>query len=154
AAAPAHSAGTVDVTVADGGGTSAISSADKYAYENKPTVTSLSPTAGSTAGGNTVTITGTNFISGATVKFGATASGSVTFVSGTRVTAAAPAHAAGTVDITVNTAAGTSSLVNGDKYAYGKPAVSSVSPTAGPTAGGNTVTINGTGFVPGATVKF
>ena len=32
--------------------------------------------------------------------------------------------------------------------------ISSVSPNAGPVAGGNTVTINRSGFVPGATAKF
>ena len=56
--------------------------------------------AGPTAGGNTVTINGTNFLAGARVKFGATASASVTFVSATQLKAVAPAHAAGTVDVT------------------------------------------------------
>lgn len=117
-----------------------------------PTVTSVSPNAGSTAGGNTVTINGTTFVSGASVKFGATASSLVTFVSATQLKAVAPAHAAGTVDVTVTTPGGTSAIVAGDKYAYGQPTVSSFTPTSGTT--GSSVTINGTGFAPGAIVKF
>jgi len=80
------------------------------------------------------------------------ASATVTFVSATQLKAVAPAHAAGTVDVTVTTAGGTSALAAGDHYAYGPPTVTSFSPASGIT--GATATINGTGFVPGATVKF
>ena len=73
ATSPAESAGTVNVTVTTPGGTSATSSADQFTYQAstppKPTVTSITPTSGSTAGGTSVTITGTNFTSGATVMF-------------------------------------------------------------------------------------
>jgi hypothetical protein len=154
AKAPAHAAGVVDVRVTTPGGTSAIAAGDHYTYDAPPTVSSVVPNAGTTTGGNTVTINGTNFVSGATVKFGATAGTAVTLVSATKLTAKAPAHAAGVVDVTVHTVGGTSAISAGDKYAYGSPAVSSVVPNAGPTAGGNTVTINGSNFVPGATVKF
>jgi hypothetical protein len=150
--APAHAAGTVDVTVTSPGGTSAAVAADHYTYDAKPTVSSLNPAAGPIAGGNTVTINGTGFVSGAGVKFGATASATVTFVSATQLKAVAPAHAAGTVDVTVTTPGGTSAIVAGDHYAYGPPKITSFTPTSGIT--GATVTINGTGFVPGATVKF
>jgi IPT/TIG domain/Sortilin, neurotensin receptor 3, len=152
AVAPAHASGTVDVTVTTPGGTSALSSADHYTYDAQPTVSSVSPNAGPTAGGNTVTINGTNFVPGATVKFGALASPSVTFVSATQLKAVAPAHASGTVDVTVTTPGGMSGLVTGDHYTYGPPMVSSFTLTSGIT--GSTVTINGTNFVPGATVKF
>jgi IPT/TIG domain len=154
ARAPAHTVGTVNVTVTTPGGTSLAVTADRYSFRPAPTVASLSPNAGSTAGGNTVTITGTNFVSGATVKFGTTASTTVTFVSATQLKATAPAHSAGVAPVTVHTIGGTSASGNGSLYAYGPPTVSSVSPTAGSTAGGNTVTIIGTNFVPGATVKF
>ena len=152
AVAPAHTPGTVDVTVTTPGGTSVIVAVDHYAYDARPTVGSLSPTFGPPAGGNTVTINGTGFLAGAGVKFGATASATVTFVSATQLKAVAPAHAAGTVDVTVTTPGGTSAFVAGDHYAYGAPTVSSFSPGSGIT--GSTVTINGTGFLPGATVKF
>ena len=152
AVAPAHAAGTIDVTVTTPGGTSAIVAGDHYTYDAQPTLSAMSPTAGPTTGGNTVTINGTNFTSGAGVKFGTTASATVTFVSAMQLTAVAPAHAAGTIDVTVTTPGGTSALVAGDHYAYGSPTVTSFAPTSGMT--GSTVTINGTGFVAGATVKF
>ena len=155
AVVPAHTAGTVDVTVTTPGGTSAIVAGDHYTYESLPTVSSVSPNAGPTGGGNTVTINGTNFVSGASVKFATTASVTVTFVSATQLKAVVPAHTAGTVDVTATTPGGTSAIVPGDHYTYESlPTVSSVSPNAGPTGGGNTVTINGTNFVSGASVKF
>lgn len=81
---------------------------DQYTYAPIPTVTTINPTSGTTAGGTLVTITGTGFIAGATVAFGATSSGAVTVVSGTEITASAPPEAAGTVTVTVTTAGGTS----------------------------------------------
>ena len=155
ATAPAHAAGTVDVTVTSAGGTSATSVNDRFTYDAHPTVTSVSPSVGPTAGGTTVTINGANFLSGAAVKFGGVASGSVTFISGTQLKAVAPAQGAGTVDVTVTTPGGTSALVAGDHYTYdAHPSVSSLSPNAGPIAGGTKVTINGANFVSGAGVKF
>jgi hypothetical protein len=151
--APAGSIGRVHVTVTTADATSTATSADVYAY-GVPTVTSVSPDGGSTAGGITVTINGTNFTSSMTVDFGATASPSVTFVSPQQVKATSPAHAAGSVHVRAHNAAGTSGTANGDLYAYGRPTVTSTSPNAGLTGGGNTVTINGTGFAPGATVTF
>src|SRR5215472_1185413 len=155
AVAPAHAAGTVDVTVTTPGGTSTASAADHYTYDAPPTVKSVTPTAGPSGGGNTITINGTNFLSGASVSFGGVGSGSVTFVSAVQLKAVAPAHAVGTVDVTVTTPGGTSAVAAADHYTYdAKPTVGSLSPTFGPPAGGNTVTINGTGFLAGAGVKF
>ena len=68
---------------------------------NPPTVTSVSPVSGSTAGGTAVTITGTNFAAGATVTFGGTPATNVVVVSATQITATTPAHAAGAVTMTV-----------------------------------------------------
>jgi hypothetical protein len=153
ATAPAGSAGTINVTVTTPGGTSATSSADDYTYVVAPTVTALSPNAGPTAGGTAVTITGTGFVTGATIKFGTVAATGVTVVSSTDITATAPAGT-GTVNVTVTTAGGTSAASVSNLYAYGAPSVTALSPDAGPTAGGTAVTISGTGFVPGTTVKF
>jgi hypothetical protein len=155
ATAPAGSAGAVDVTVTTPAGTSATSNADKYTYEAAPTVTGIAPSAGPTAGGTPVTITGTNFDPGSTVAFGGVAATGVTVVSSTSITATSPAGSAGTVDVTVTTPGGTSATSNADKFSYDStPSVSALSPKAGPQAGGTPVTITGTGFVSGATVKF
>jgi hypothetical protein len=146
---------SVSVKYRNGAGAVSVPvTASIYLVQTPPTISALSTHGGSTAGGNKVTITGTHFAPGATVKFGGKASAAVTFVSGTKLRAVAPAHSAGTVPVSVTTPAGSSPATDDDLYAYGRPTISSLSPTGGPTAGGTTVTINGTGFVPGATVKF
>jgi hypothetical protein len=152
AIAPAQSSGTADVTVTTSGGTSATSAADEYIYDAPPTLSSVNPDSGSTVGGNKVAINGTNFVSGATVKFGSSPGTSVTFVSSTQLTALAPARSGGSVDVTVTTPGGTSAKSITDLYAYGRPTISSFTPSSGIT--GSTVTMNGTGFVPGVTVRF
>jgi Polysaccharide lyase/IPT/TIG domain len=55
-----------------------------------------------------VTITGSNFITGATISFGGAAATGVTVVSSTQINCTAPAHADGNVNVTVTTSAGTS----------------------------------------------
>jgi hypothetical protein len=154
ATAPAGT-GTVDVTVTTSKGTSALSAADQYTYTGIPTVTSISPTSGPVAGGTSVSITGTNFIVGATsVNFGSTAATTVTVNSGTSITATSPAGV-GTVHVTATTTGGTSSTVASDQFTYAAaPTVTDISPENGPTAGSTSVTITGTGFVDGATVTF
>jgi hypothetical protein len=119
------------------------------------TITRLSPAAGPTAGGQTVTIHGTGFKAGAHVFFGSGAeASSVTVVSSTELRAVTPAHAAGLVNVRVISNSGTSPVTGHDKYTYGPPAVSAVSPHSGSASGGQTVTITGSGFVPGSHVVF
>ena len=152
ATAPAGTVGAVTVTVTNPGGLSG-SLTNGFTY-GAPTVSSVSPNTGSTAGGTAVTITGTNFATGATVTFGTAAATSVVVASATRITATTPAGTAGAVTVTVTNVGGQSgSLANGFTYAV-FPTVSSVSPNSGPAAGGTTVTITGTNFVAGATVTF
>ena len=121
-----------------------------------PTVSSINPTSGSANGGTPVTITGTGFLAGATVKLGGTAATGVTVVSSISITATAPAHAAGAASVVVtNTDAQNGTLTNGYTYTAVNPAptVSSINPTSGSANGGTPVTITGTGFLAGATVK-
>ena len=121
-----------------------------------PTVTSISPTSGTTAGGTAVSITGTGFLAGATVKLGGTSATGVTVVNSTTITATTPAHAAGAVNVVVtNTDAQSGTLTNGYTYTSSNPAptVTSISPPSGSTVGGTAVSITGTGFLAGATVS-
>ncbi|MGA7988104.1 MAG: IPT/TIG domain-containing protein [Candidatus Dormiibacterota bacterium] len=152
---PGLAPGTVDVTVMTAGGTSAITPADRYTFIAAPTVTNVAPDAGPIAGGNAVILTGTGF-SGATDVFvaGADVTGTCppapcfTVNSATQITVEVPSHVAvdGT-DITVQTAGGTSGITSNDQYSYvAIPTVTNVSPSIGPTGGGNTVTITGTTF--------
>ncbi len=159
AIAPAGSAGTWHVTVTTPGGTSATSTADQFTYSAiaAPSVTAISPTSGSTAGGTVVTITGTAFTGTSAVYFGTTAAASFTANSDTLITAMAPPQAAGTVDILVTTANGTSSAVSADHFTYtaaAAPSVTAVSPTSGSTGGGTVVTVTGSGFTSATAVTF
>lgn len=72
-----------------------------------PTVTSLSTTSGSTAGGTSTTITGTGFSSATAVTFGGTNATSFTIVDNNTINAIAPAHSAGSVSVNVTNSAGT-----------------------------------------------
>lgn len=66
-----------------------------------PTLTSVSPPSGSTAGGTTVTLTGTGFQAGATVLFDSTPATAVMVSGATSIQANTPAHASGTVAVHV-----------------------------------------------------
>ena len=66
-----------------------------------PVVTDVAPNAGPTAGGTAVTISGTGFVSGATVTIGGVAATGVAFVNATTINATTGAHADGVVEVTV-----------------------------------------------------
>ncbi len=153
ATSPARTAGSVRVMVTTPNGTSLATSADLFEYL-APKVTSVSLHEGPTAGGTIVTIVGSNFAAGATVRFGTKPAARVTVVSATRITATSPAHGAGSVRVIVTIPGGTSIATSADLFEYLAPKVTSVSRHEGPTAGGTVVTITGADFVRGATVRF
>jgi len=115
ATTPAGSAGAVTVTVTNSNGLSG-SLASGFTYVVPPTVSSVSPNNGSTAGGTSVTITGTNFAAGATVTFGSAAATNVMVVNSTTITAVAPAGSAGAVTVTVTVIGQSGSLASGFTY--------------------------------------
>jgi hypothetical protein len=122
--------------------------------EPVPTVSSVSPKLGPAAGGNTVTIAGTDLTGATSVRFGATEAASFTVQSSTSITATAP-PGTGTVDIVVTTPAGTSAAHAADRYTYqALPTITKISPKSGPAAGATTVTITGTEFTAAASVRF
>ncbi|MFM7252046.1 MAG: IPT/TIG domain-containing protein, partial [Ilumatobacteraceae bacterium] len=153
---PPHPLGVVDVTVATSAGTSSTAGVgNDFTFAGKPTVTGLSATAGPLAGGDTITVTGSGFVRGATVSFGTTPGTSVNVVSGTELTVVVPARAAGTIDVTVTTGAGTSDVSDASKYRYvAVPTIASISPASGPLAAGTLITIIGTNFVGVTAVTF
>lgn len=77
-----------------------------------PTISSLSPASGAFTGGQTVTIAGTNFQSGATVTFGSNAATNVSVSSSTQLTATAP-PGVGAVGVTVTNPDGTAATKPG-----------------------------------------
>lgn len=96
-----------------------------------PTVASVAPPTGSTAGGTTVVVTGTGFLAGAQVTFGGSAATGEVVDSSTQITCVTPAHAAGAVDVVVtNTDTGFGTLASG--YTYVVPPVGSLGGSALP----------------------
>lgn len=69
-----------------------------------------------------MTITGTNFSAGATVRFDTSLATNVNVVSSTSITATSPSHAAGPVNVVVtNTNGQSATLTNGFSYAIAAP---------------------------------
>lgn len=139
---------TLIVTNTDGQGAS-LGNAFTY-LGPVPTITGISPDSGPSSGGTTVTLTGTGFASGATVRFGGTAATGVTVVSSTQITAVTPPRPAGPATVQVTSTDGqTGSVINGFTYTpAAPPSITSVSPSTGTTGGGTAVTIVGTGSSP------
>ena len=124
-----------------------------------PTVTSVSPNTGSSAGGDTVTIGGTNFTGVTAVDFGSNAVNplDITFINPTTIQCVSP-PGTGIVDVTVTTPGGTSpSNPPGDQFTYTTstaPTVTNVNPNNGPVAGGTSVVVTGTNFTGVSAVNF
>jgi len=141
--------GTVQVSVKLPGGVT--SNALPYTYVAGPTLTSVSPSQGPTAGGTTVTLTGSDFTGATAVSFGATPATSFTVNSATQITAVAPAGT-GTVSVTVTTIGGTSNPIS---YGYlAPPFLTALLPAVGPTSAGNSVTFTGTNLTTTQAVHF
>lgn len=132
--------GTVGVTVTTAGGTS---NPLPFYYVGAPFKAALSTDSGPTAGGNTVTITGTALSTATNVAFG-TNNATPSVVSDSLISVVAPAGTTGSVGVTVTTAGGGN---NGLTYTYvSTPAATAITPSAGPTSGGTAVTVTGTGL--------
>ncbi len=126
-----------------------------------PTISSLSATSGAEAGGTAVTITGTNFESGAAVLFsnagGFTAPGvNCSVVSGTTINCLTPAFPVGSASITVTNVDGQASSPSAFTFTASTPFATAVSPgitpDTGSTNGGTVVSISGSDFAAGAAV--
>ena len=146
---PAHDPGAVDVQVLSPTGDSAAAT---YTYDAVPAVTTIAPDSGPDTGGTPVVITGTGFTGSTGVTFDGVPATDFTVVSDTEIDATTPPHAAGAVDVVVDNPNGDSAPVG---FTYTQTAeVTGVSPSSGPTAGGNTVTITGQCFSSATEVTF
>ncbi|HKZ80263.1 MAG TPA: IPT/TIG domain-containing protein, partial [Pyrinomonadaceae bacterium] len=153
--------GTFPITVftpAPGGGTS---NAAAFAVDNPlPAITGLAPTT-ATVGGSafTLTVNGSGFISGSVVRFNGL-DRTTAFISPTQLTAqitAADIQSIGAFPITVFNPAPGGGSSNSADLAVNNPApvlstIGPVSTTAGDPA--FTITVNGTGFINGSSVRF
>jgi hypothetical protein len=120
AVTPAHAAGAMNVVVFNPD-SSTGTLPNGFTYSSgapPPSVSAIAPNNGTTLGGTAVTITGTSFVSGATVSIGGAAATGVSFVNATTLTAATGAHATGSVNVVVtNPDTQTGTLANGYFYA-------------------------------------
>lgn len=91
--------GVVDVVVTDNGETSTLTNG--YEYLTALSIISISPTSGTTAGGTSVTVTGTGFTASTTVDFRGSLATNVVLVNSTSITCDTPAKIAGTYTVTV-----------------------------------------------------
>ena len=168
AIAPAHAAGTVTVTVTTADGVTRLDpdGGDQYTYTDLPDVTGLSASAGPTAGGTTLRVTGTRLKGTTSVHFGSSSATPTSISSdGTFLTVLVPAHTAGSVEVTATNAAGAEpSAANPVTFTYvDLPEVDGVhgdgpdgTPLAarGPLAGANTVTVDGARLTGATKVLF
>ncbi len=99
------------------------------------TLTAVSPGSGPASGGTGVTLTGTGLTGATGLTFDGIAATFVNVVNSTTVTAVTPAHAAGVVDVVIDTPAGGATLPNG--YTYASTAVGQ------PSGGGVIAVLNG-----------
>ncbi len=131
-----------------------------YAFQDitvvaPPSVSGVSPSSGSTNGGTSVTISGSGFTDATAVDFGDVAAAGFTVNSDGSITAVAPAGSAGTVDVTVVTAGGTSATSSADQFTYiPTPVVTGLSMTLGTTDGGTSLTISGNALSGATAVYF
>ncbi|PKL30717.1 hypothetical protein CVV43_05560, partial [Candidatus Saccharibacteria bacterium HGW-Saccharibacteria-1] len=102
--------------------------------------------------GEAVYLNGSNFSALTTVKFGGV-SVTPTYINENMISVTAPAVVdPQTVDITVTDEFGqTNTLTGGYVYNLPAPTVTSITPNKGPLAGGQNVTVSGSGFVVGKT---
>ena len=144
---PAGAVGSVDVKVETAAGSVTLSGGYTYVSPlQPPTITSVAPQKGTPAGGQTLTITGANFVAETTATIGGIAA-PVTVLSPTTISIVTPAHAAGAVDVTVTTPAGSATLPSGFTYIQ-PPVITSFFRFGRPRT---PILINGSGFDPNPT---
>jgi hypothetical protein len=126
ARSPAEGAGTVDITVTTASGQSETTANDAFTFvtptgtgtPSQPVVKRIFPKQGPVTGGTTVFVLGRGFAKGATVMFGTTPAASVTVKSHHIIIATSPVEPAGSVDITVTTALGSSTPTPHDVFTF------------------------------------
>lgn len=109
-----------------------------------PVINAINPDHGPAAGGTPVTINGSGLTGTTAAHFGSSPA-PFTVVNDSQITATSPSGT-GSVPVAVTTSAGTSNALT---YSY-----TGLSPNQGPTSGGNTVTIAGTGLSGATLVLF
>ena len=157
---PSNATGRRNISVTTPDGTSTAVPEDLFTYTagTKPTITAITPATGDRTGGTEVTITGTGLTDTTRVTFGSTGPATFTVESDTQITAVAPpSNTAGRRHLRIRTPDGISTATTADRFTYTsdtRPAITSITPTTGPQAGGTEVTITGTDLTDTTRVIF
>jgi hypothetical protein len=125
--------------------------------DGAPILTSINPSSGLLAGGESVTIFGNRLGNVTDVKFGPTTATSFTVVNSSTITAIVPPRPVGSVNVFATNSSGTNaaSVV----YTYSAvplpvPTITDINPSTGPTSGGTLVNLVGTNFTSATNVTF
>lgn len=123
-----------------------------------PTITSISPnTANAGGAGFTLTVNGTNFVNGTSVVRWNGSNRTTSFVNSTQLTATIPASDIANGGVFPITVANGATISNSLNFTVNNPVpvLTSMSPNVRQAAGGAfTLTVNGSGFVPGSIVRW
>jgi hypothetical protein len=111
---PAGTAGAKNVVATKGSETATLTGG--FTYVAPLSLTAVSPGSGQTAGGTTITLTGTTFAAGATVTVGGVAATACTVASSTTMTCTTPAGTAGAKSVVVTSGGSSATLTNGYTY--------------------------------------
>jgi len=164
AVTPPGAAGSVPVVVANPGGASSTF-ADGFSYYQRdtstapaPTLASIQPNTGPASGGTYALVTGGELQPGALLFIGRSPATEVVVVSNSQLTGRTPVGDVGPADVEVTNPDG-QSVKLAAAFAYhdqagSDPAITGVTPLAGPTAGGTLATVSGSNFRPGGIVLF
>src|SRR5690606_33497152 len=142
---PAHVAAFVDVYVLNPDG-QAVLRVNAFSYGDPPTISQINPNVGAVEGGTEITITGSHFVSGATVTIGLAECTGVAVPDDTMLSCTTTANAAGTYDVTVTNPDGQTVTETGGYTYQPAPSIASVSPSAGPVDRFREITITGENF--------
>ena len=110
--------------------------------QGAPTVAGVGPNSGSTTGGDSVILTGTNFTGATAVRFGEKSATGFSVNNATTIRATTPTHAAGAVTVEVTTPGGSAALTNAYTYVLPAPAAGPVGATVAANSSNNPITLN------------
>ncbi len=157
---PAGPPGVVDVVVRRGDGTAATLVA-AFTYQRALSLRAVEPAHGSAGGGTPILIRGAGFLDAPQFLLGGRQVVSAQVVDDQTVLALTPPHAPGPVALYALT--GEEQVVLREAFVFDdegiRPSIPglsvlSVSPASGPSRGGSEVRVLGSGFAPGASVRF
>jgi len=109
----------------------------------------VEPSKGKAVGGDQVVLSGSGFEDGMVVMFGHQKATDVYVLSKKKATAITPAGFPGPVDVELDNADGSKTVLPGGFLYFNPVAISAIDPSAGPVDGGVPIVVSGSGFKPG-----